>query len=722
MRNYLLPVPRSVLPGIALPGSVLPGSAAFGHAGAAQARLRFSSALSLRAEGPVSANLLGDALRRVQHALARHAHPDAPPFTLQLRVEEADGELPRLGMDESYALRLDDSGAQLSARNHLGLLWALRALCQCLDAAVLHALAIDDAPRFPWRGVMLDPARRFLPLPSLLQALEAMSALRMNVLHLHLSDDQGFRLASTRVPLLGVLGGAGQCYSPDDIHRLVDAAAARGIRVVPELDMPGHCQSWLVAYPELAPEGQAWTLRTPFGIGRASLDPTRERTYEFIAELVAEVCSLFPDDHVHIGGDEVHPKAWQGIPHIDAFMAANALPDQRALQHRFTLRVCAILESLGRKAVAWDEVLGHPSPGSHALPANLVVQAWRCAAARDCALARGHDVLLSSAYYLDLSYASATHYAVDPGAPAATLAAWEDGLGALPGFAPVRKTLVTFHRWMRDEVQRSAPGAAASEVHANEHPEGAPQPGRLLGGEGCLWGELVDATVLPQRLISRLPALAERLWSEAEACDPRDLEDRLQHVVPAVFAAAGAEVDPVAQLCALRPETAWMQPVRALVGLLEPLKWYARLLGDDVLASRAMGEPDPPNRPYDTSTRLDRLVDMLAPESLPARRWLTAFAAWRSAPTREGAAALRPLLDAALIACDVVQRAPAAAAERDVLLPLARRVAELASAARRRLDGAAASAIDLVPAPPVGGMFIVIEDALLAWLREDGAA
>ena len=700
MRQYLLPVPRSGLPPA--------GDPAHARATESATPLQFSAALSLQVEGPVSANMLGDALRRIQRALVPHARADAPPFTLRLRVDDADGELPRFGMDEAYSLRLDAQGAQLSAPNHLGLHWALRTLCQCLAAPVLQAIDIDDAPRFPWRGVLLDPARRFLPLPSLLQALEAMSALRLNVLHLHLSDDQGFRLASTRFPLLGELGGAGQCYSHDDIRRLVDAAAARGIRVVPELDMPGHCQSWLVAYPELAPEGQAWTLRTPFGIGRASLDPTRERTYGFVAELLEEVCGLFPDAYVHIGGDEVHPKAWQGIPHVDAFMAEHGLPDQRALQHHFTQRVCAILDSLGRKAVAWDEVLGH------ALPANLVVQSWRCGAARDRALASGRDVIFSSAYYLDLSYASSTHYAVDPGAPLAELEAWEDGLGALPGFAPVQRTLTTFHRWMREETRHRADAQDAALAAGGAE-------GRLIGGEGCLWGELVDAPTLPQRLISRLPALAERLWSPADACDPAGLEDRLAHVVPAVFAAAGAERDAVALTCALRTGAAWLHDVRALVDCLEPLKWYARLLGDDVLASRAMGEPDPPVRPYDTTTALDRLVDMLPPESLPARRWLARFTAWRAQPTRAAFAPLRPALDAVLDACARVERAAADAPEREVLLPLAKRMAELARAILARVDGTAAVTIDLARSAPVGGMFIVIEDDVLHWLREGAA-
>lgn len=703
MRNHLLPVPRSCrnteFSGAA--ASVVP------PAEASPVPLRFSQALTLRAEGPVSADMLGDALRRTQAALhahaARHGQADAPPLTLELHVDAADGELPRFGMDERYELTLDARGARLHAANHVGLHWALRTLLQCLSAPVPRAVHIEDAPRFPWRGVLLDPARRFLPLPVLLQALEGMAALRLNVLHLHLSDDQGFRLASERFPLLGELGGAGQCYSHDDIRRLVDAAAARGIRVVPELDMPGHCQSWLVAYPDLAPVGQSWTLRQPFGIGRASLDPTRERTYAFIAELLDEVCGLFPDDYVHIGGDEVHPKAWHDVPHIQAFMAEHGFADQRALQHHFTTRVCTIVESLGRKAVAWDEVLGFP------LPANLTVQAWRGGAARDRALATGRDVIFSSPYYLDLFYASSTHYAVDPAAPQANLDAWEDALGASPGFAPVRRTLDGFHRWARGEADAARAGDAD-----------APH-GRLIGGEGCLWGELVDGPVLARRLFSRLPALAERYWSDAALCDANGLEARLAVVVPEVFAAAGAEPDALVQLRSLRPDTAWLEDARALVECLEPLKWYARLLGDDVLASRAMGEPDPPNRPYDTQSRLDRLVDMLPPESLPARRWIAGFEAWRAQPSRERAAALRPTLDAVLAACVVVAAAPADSPERDVLLPLSQRVQALARAVIAAFDGVPAALADRTLSAPAGGMFVVFEAAVLAWLNAGGS-
>ena len=678
--------------------------------------LLFTGEARLHVHGPVPPHVQADCLRRVQAALVAHtvaqrggtanAQAHGATFALHLEVTEAGADRPHLGGDESYALQLDAAGARLCAANRFGLQWAMRALLQCMSGSVLRAVAIKDAPRFPWRGVMLDPARRFLPLPALLAVLEGMAALRLNVLHLHLSDDQGFRLASRRLPSLTAADA--QHYSRDDVQRLVGTAAELGIRVVPELDMPGHCQSWLVGYPELAPMGQRWELRSAFGIGRGSLDPTRERTYEFVTELLAEVCELFPDEYVHIGGDEVHPKAWADKPHIQAFMSEQALPDERALQHYFTVRVCGILKQFGRRAIAWDEVLGHP------LPDNLTVQAWRGVAARDRALASGRDVLFSSPYYLDLFYSSATHYDVDPGGTATDLLRWEDALPAEPGFAPVRRALAGFNRWTRQPATSTGASSAGDS-------SALPAVGRLLGGEACLWGELVDAHVLPQRLFSRLPAIAERFWSAERQCDGSDLNARVAAVLPAVFAAAGAQPDPLAQLLACTPEAAWLQSVRALVECLEPLKWYARLLGDDALASRAMGEPDPPTRPYETSTPIDRLVDMLPPESLRARRWMEAFAHWCELPP---AAAqhdarldvLRPLLVECVAAAAVVHAAPVEAPERPTLLLLAARVDALATALLAVFDMRTMPSIDLHLSAPVGGMFIVFEQAILTFL------
>ena len=688
--------------------------------------LVFAGEVRVHVHGPVPAHTQADCLKRVQAALLPHAAARSDRsanstaqgalFALHLEVVEAGAAQPPHDGDESYTLVLDATGAHLRAANRFGLQWALRALLQCLSGPALQAVAINDAPRFPWRGVMLDPARRFLPLPSVLAVLEGMAALRLNVLHLHLSDDQGFRLASSRLPMLATPNAH---YTRDEIHRLVSAAAELGIRVVPELDMPGHCQSWLVGYPELGPMGQQWELRKPFGIGRGSLDPTRERTYEFVTELLTEVCELFPDEYVHVGGDEVHPKAWADQPQILAFMREQGLPDERELQHYFTVRVCAILEKLGRRAIAWDEVLGHP------LPANLTVQAWRGVAARDLALASGCDVLFSSPYYLDLFYSSEAHYGLDPGGPAPDLLRWEDALPKTPGFAPVRRTLEGFNRWTRQAASAS-PSPSASVARS------APATGRLLGGEACLWGELVDAPVLPQRLFSRLPAIAERFWTQAQACDASDLNARVAALLPSVFAAAGAQADPLAVLLSRNPQAAWLQSVRALLDCLEPLKWYARLLGDDALASRAMGEPDPPTRPYETSTPVDRLVDVLPPESLRARRWLQAFAQWRHvqaeperstpAQTKALVEALCPLLVESMAAAAIVHAAPSDAPERATLLPLAVRVEQLGQAVLAALDGIGPSIvhhrdIDLSLSAPVGGMFIVFEEAVLTLLQ-----
>ncbi len=472
-------------------------------------------------------------------------------------------------------------------------------------------MEIADAPRFPWRGLLLDPARRFLPLSALLRTLDAMAACKLNVLHLHLTDDQGFRFPSTRFPALPAQGGQGQFYRAEELQTLVARAADLGIRVVPELDMPGHCSSWLLAYPAWSAGPAPTTLPTGFGVHPHGLHPAAPVVQAAIDVLLAEVTALFPDAYVHIGGDEVDPACWQAVPELAADMQARGL-SSLARQHEFNAQLAQRLQALGRRLMGWDEIL------AASLPADALVQSWRGAAMRDLVVAQGRDLVVSQGYYLDLMLPADLHYLQDPAADAQAEDKLTQAMLADPRLAHVRDGL----RWWQDFTRQ----AAAQQPT----PAPAAQPGRLLGAEACLWGELVAAPQLDTRLWSRLPALAERFWSVASLRDLDFLYQRLPAVQARLAYSAGLDLAAAQaqQLVALGVPLAAQPELTGLLQVLEPIKWYARLLGPAGLAARAQGLRLEGPRPYDTQSPLDQLVDLLPPESLWCRELSVLLQAW----------------------------------------------------------------------------------------------
>jgi hexosaminidase len=261
------------------------------------------------------------------------ANPESA-HTVHINCAELSPKYPGIEADESYWLVVDDAGVYLDAATELGALRGLTTLGQLVDeqGRIPH-LAIDDRPRFTWRGLMLDPARHFLPVEAICRTLDGMSLCKLNVLHLHLSDDQGFRLPVDAFPALMSDPG----YSADDLERIVEHAAGYGIRVVPEIDMPGHVNSWLVGYPEWGTRQVSPSSR--FGVHEACLDPTSERVYEAIHEILGVLARSFPDPCVHIGGDEVSPVWWSADSKVKALMEREGLHDIRDVQAYFNRRV-----------------------------------------------------------------------------------------------------------------------------------------------------------------------------------------------------------------------------------------------------------------------------------------------------------------------------------------------------------------------------------------------
>ena len=298
----------------------------------------------------------------------------ASDATLVVRAENAGRKVQELGEDESYTLEVTPSRATLTAPNALGALHGLQTFLQLIEPTpagfAVPVITIQDRPRFAWRGLLIDVSRHFIPIEVLKRNLDGMAAVKMNVLHWHLSDDEGFRVESKRFPKLHELGSEGQYYTQAEIRDFVAYARDRGIRVVPEFDMPGHSRSWMAGYPELA------SVPGSYRAGRIAdadtvMDPTRDGTYKFLDKFIGEMAGLFPDAYFHIGGDEVTNKPWDSNPKIQEFIRAHGMKNNRDLQAYFNQRLQKIVNKHGKIMMGWDEVL-HPD-----LPKTVVVESWR---------------------------------------------------------------------------------------------------------------------------------------------------------------------------------------------------------------------------------------------------------------------------------------------------------------------------------------------------------
>ncbi|MBN2339814.1 MAG: family 20 glycosylhydrolase [Acidobacteria bacterium] len=470
------------------------------------------------------------------------------------------------GTDESYRLEISPGSILLEAPSPVGVLRGLQTLPQLIaldpQSYYLPCLRIEDHPRFRWRGLHIDVARHWEPVDVILRNLDAMAAVKMNVFHWHLSDDQGFRVESRRFPRLHEIGGEGKYYTQEQVRAVVACARDRGIRVVPEFEMPGHATAWLAAYPELAAAPGPYRVESTWGVFDPSMDPSREEVYDHLDAFIAEMASLFPDGYFHIGGDEVNGKQWNSSARIREFKARNGMKGNRELQAYFTRRLGAILARHGKRMVGWDEIV-HPS-----LPPTVTVQTWRVPPRFAETLKLGYPGILSRGYYLDHMRPASWHYGIDPGA-----------------------------------------GLTAQEAD------------RILGGEACMWAEFVDEEILESRIWPRAAAIAERLWSPAGVTDVADMYRRLDAVdaelerlgvrhrstFPRLLGGIlpGGDSAPIATLAEiLRPRgLAERQrarqynretPLRRLVDILPPESAEARRF--DLLVERALGAPSPADR------------------------------------------------------------------------------------------------------------------------------
>jgi len=280
---------------------------------------------------------------------------------LVIHADHVGKEIQELGEDESYILEVNSSGAKLTAPTPLGVLHGLQTFLQLVEVSpegfAAPSVTINDKPRFPWRGLMIDSARHFVPLDVLRRNIDGLEAVKMNVFHWHLSENQGFRVESKKFPKLHEMGSDGLYYTQDEIHDLIEYARDRGIRVVPEFDVPGHSTAWFVGYPELAAGPGPYEIERKWGVFDPAFDPTNERTYKFLDQFFGEMAKLFPDHFFHVGGDEVNGKQWDANAKIQEFIKAHDLKNNQGLQSYFNKRLEPIVSKHGKSMVGWDEVL-----------------------------------------------------------------------------------------------------------------------------------------------------------------------------------------------------------------------------------------------------------------------------------------------------------------------------------------------------------------------------
>jgi hexosaminidase len=469
---------------------------------------------------------LEDAVERFQKQLSRQTgipfYPKAGSApTLSIHTDHGRDPVQKLGEDESYQLTVTDSSATLNAATPLGVMHGLQTFLQLVQITpsgfAVPAVTINDQPRFPWRGTMIDVSRHFIPVDVLKRNLDGMAAVKMNVFHWHLSDDQGFRAESKKFPKLTGAGSDGMFYTQDQIRDIVDYARERGIRVVPEFDMPGHSRSWVVGYPELASAPGPYTLES----GDPIMDPTRESTYKFLGKFIGEMARLFPDAYFHIGGDEVDGKQWDANPKIQEFMHAHGLKNNQDLQAYFNGRIEKILAKNHKIMVGWDEIL-RPD-----LPKNIVVQSWRGQASLAQAVKLGYSGLLSYGYYLDLMWPASRHYAVDPMADAAAT------------LSPEEKQ-------------------------------------RILGGESCQWAEWVRPENVDSHIWPRNAVIAERLWSPQNVTDVASMYARLNAVTVDLQWLGLAHLSARKRMLERMAGTSDISSLRVLADVVEPVKDYNR--------------------------------------------------------------------------------------------------------------------------------------------------
>ena len=434
---------------------------------------------------------------------------------------------------EAYSIDVSSRRAIVRASSLNGVLYALQTLRQLLPAAVygtraadrerwvIPACLIEDRPRFAWRGMHLDSARHFWSVDEVKRYLDVMAMYKLNRFHWHLTDDQGWRIEIQAYPLLsqiacwreGTMVGRdfnsndgiryGGFYTRDEIREVVDYAAARGITVVPEIDLPGHMLAALSAYPELGCTGGPYAAWTRWGVSDQVLCVGKESTFAFLEAVLSEVAELFPGEYIHIGGDECPKDEWKKCPDCQALIRSLGLQDderftaEQYLQSYVTKRIQDFLATKGKKIIGWDEILeGELAPGA-------TVMSWRGMAGAQEASRKGFDAILTPTSHFYFDYCQSEDPSTEP-----------PGIG---GYVSLEKV------YSFDPLEGIAPEDA----------------GHILGVQANLWTEYISTPEhLEYMLLPRMIALSEVQWCQEGRRDAeRFLRVLRDHEYPVLDAA-----------------------------------------------------------------------------------------------------------------------------------------------------------------------------------------
>ena len=436
-------------------------------------------------------------------------------------------------VDESYTLKVNETDVEITATTDVGALRGLETLQQLITydnhSFYFKGAVIKDTPRFIWRGLMIDVARHFQPMEVLKRNLKAMASMKMNVFHWHLSDDQGFRIESKTYPKLHELGSDNLYYTQNQIKEIVAYADALGIRVVPEIDVPGHATAILTAYPELgSKDNYTYNIERFSGVFHPTLNPINPKVYTFLDNLFAELTPLFPDSYFHIGGDENEGKHWDENHEIQKFKKKEGLKNNHDLQTYFNIKLQKILKKYNKKLMGWDEIM------TDGMPKTAIIHSWRGVnegfekGTLIEAVKKGYQAVLSNDYYIDRLQSVEHHYLFDP---------------------------VGNEKLTQEEEKR------------------------VLGGEVTMWSELVTPLTVDSRIWPRTAALSERFWSAENVKDLDNMRKRLAIVSLHLEELGITHLKNKDQILRNIAKTQQINSLKALTLIFEPLKIYTRNKG-----------------------------------------------------------------------------------------------------------------------------------------------
>ncbi|HEU4878450.1 MAG TPA: beta-N-acetylhexosaminidase, partial [Gemmatimonadaceae bacterium] len=464
------------------------------------------------------------------HQLASYLAP-ATGFDLNVRAAgtptgnrillRLDPKLTRLG-DEGYTLDVAPGVVSIRASKPAGIFYGIQSLRQLLPVEIFReapvigvawtipAVHVEDSPRFAWRGMHLDVVRHFMPKEFVKKFIDLLALHKMNSFHWHLTDDQGWRIEIKKYPRLTEVGAwrkqsligheqsdttkhvfdgkrHGGFYTQDDIREIVAYAKARYINIVPEIEMPGHAQAAISAYPELGNTGKQIDLREHWGVSQNILNP-EDKTVAFMQDVLGEVLTLFPGKFIHVGGDEAVKDEWKASPRVQQRIRELGLKDEHELQSWFIRKMDTYLTQHGRRLIGWDEIL------EGGLAPNAAVMSWRGTAGGIAAAREGHDVVMAPGGKLYFDHYQSRDTNAEP--------------LAIGGFNPL------------DSVYAFDPMPAELEPQFAKH---------ILGAQGQLWTEYMpDPKHVEYMAFPRVSALAEGLWSPTNRKDYVDFSRRLQ--------------------------------------------------------------------------------------------------------------------------------------------------------------------------------------------------